>query len=48
MSVPGVIGDVATWSTKTVARVAGLMTQGGVDPDGADYLYKPRPPEYRP
>lgn len=41
-------GAVAGWSFKAVLRVAGLMSHGGVDPNGADYLYKPRPPEYRP
>ncbi len=48
MSVLRVLGVVAKWCFKTVVRVAGLMSHGHVDPNGADYLYKPRPPGYRP
>ncbi len=48
MRVLRVLGDVAKWCFKTVVRVAGLRSHDGVDPNGADYLYKPRPPEYRP
>ncbi len=50
MSALRVLGDVAQWCVKTVLRVAGLIVHRdqGVDPNGADYLYKPRPPEYRP
>lgn len=44
------LGVFARWCAKTVLRVAGLIAHRdqGVDPNGADYLYKPRPPEYRP
>ena len=48
MSVLRVLGVFAKWCFQTVARVAGLRSTDGVDPNGADYLYKPRPPEYRP
>ncbi len=48
MSVLRVLGDVVKWCFKTVARVAGLISHDGVDQNGADYLYKPQPPEYRP
>lgn len=48
MSVLRILGVVAKWCFKTVVRVAGLIVHGGVDQNGADYLYKPKPPEYRP
>lgn len=50
MSVLRSLGDVAKWCGKTVLRVAGLISHRdqGVDPNGADYLYRPKPPEYRP
>ncbi len=48
MSVLRFLDVVAKWCFKTVVRVAGLIVHGGVDPNGADHLYKPRPPEYRP
>ena len=42
-----VFGAVGKWFFRTVVRVLGIQSHG-VDPNGADYLYKPRPPEYRP
>ncbi len=41
------VGVVGKWLFRTVARVVGIQSHG-VDPNGADYLYNPRPPEYRP
>lgn len=38
----------AGWLFRTAIRVVGIQSHGGVDPNGADYLYKPRPPEFRP
>ena len=35
------------WLMSTVAGVVGVGAHG-VDPNGADYLYTPKPPEYRP
>lgn len=41
------LGAVGTWLVGTVLRVVGIGSHG-VDPRGADYLFKPPPPEYRP
>lgn len=41
------LGAFSKWLFSTVLRVVGIESHG-VDPNGADYLYKPRPPEYRP
>ena len=41
------IGAVSRWLFSTVLHVVGIQSHG-VDPKGADYLFKPRPPEYRP
>ena len=40
-------GSVSKWLFSTVLHVVGIQSHG-VDPKGADYLFKPRPPEYRP
>ena len=41
------LGAGARWLLKAATRIAGIQSHG-VDPNGADNLYKPRPPEYRP
>lgn len=41
------VGAVSKWIFSTVLQVMGIQSHG-VDPKGADYLFKPRPPEYRP
>lgn len=41
------LGAVSKWLFNTVLHVVGIQSNG-VDPKGADYLFKPRPPEYRP
>lgn len=39
---------VVGWFVRTATRAMGIQSHGGVDPNAADYLYKPRPPEFRP
>lgn len=41
------LGALSKWIFSTALRVVGIGSHG-VDPKGADYLYKPPPPEYRP
>ena len=48
MRLLGVVGRAVRWLFTTAIRVAGIGAHGGVDPKGADYLYRPRPPEFRP
>jgi len=41
------LGAVSKWLFSTALRVVGIESHG-VDPKGADYLFKPPPTEYRP
>ena len=41
------LGAGIRWLVSTALRVVGIGSHG-VDPKGADYLYEPPPPEYRP
>lgn len=41
------LGAVSKWLFSTALRVVGIESHG-VDPKGADYSFKPPPPEYRP
>jgi hypothetical protein len=53
MALLRTVGRLLAWAGGVVSRVAGMNTEGDTpagpaDLRGADYLFKPRPPEYRP
>jgi hypothetical protein len=54
MALLRTVGRFLAWVGGVLSRVAGMNTGGGDTPagpadlHGADYLFKPRPPEYRP